>query len=874
MSYKRISPIPVTEGGTNATTFATNSGTVIFNGTALVTLASTGTSGKALVSAGAGVAPAYGTVPVVGGGTNATSFATTNGTVIFDGTRLVTLASAGTSGQVLISAGAGTPPAYGTLSVPGGGSGVTSHTAYALIAGGTTSTGPVQSLASVGTSGQILTSNGAGQLPTWQTASGSSITIEGNTGGPIVSGSFTFSGGSTGLSFNGVGTTETLAFAGITANGGTVNLATDNTASIINIGTGAGLKTTTIGSTTSGSVSTFQSAATGSMSINSNGGALSMASGTGALNISTDAVNTTILIGAASATKDITIGGSANSTTNIQSGNGGINIINNAGDLNISNDPSASTIRIATGVANKTLTIGSTSGASLTTIRGGSSGMDLSTVNGTFRITTGTGQVGISDDSTVTTVNIGTGSAAKTVTLGSVASTSTTAVNSGSGGMTLTTANSSFNVNTGVGTINIADTNSPSTVNIATGASTGVKTLIMGSVNVGSQTIVRSGSNGLFLSSDVGVTSICDDNSNNTVNFGTGSTTGVKMVTLGSLNGTSTTTIRAGSGGIQSGTLNITGNVNLPSTNSAGTQGVINVNSARTFHAYGAGNIFVGGNAGNFTLTTGSAINNAGMGINTLQSLTTGQANAAIGSGSAVSLSTGSFNTSSGVTAYSALTTGNGNTGIGYSVGTGIVTGGFNTLIGYFAGFNLTTGTENSNIFLASDGVNGDSHTIRIGEQGSGQRQVDKAFMAGIYPTTVGGSGIPMIIDNTGQMGTLASALRYKKDVADMGTYSSFIYNLRPVTFKFKSDATNTVMGGLIAEEVALVKDTLVSYNKDGETQSVKYHDLVVLLLNELKKLKTQYDTTKAEHDTMKADLISIKAKVNQLLTLNLLPLL
>lgn len=55
------------------------------------------------------------------------------------------------------------------VSVTNGGTGATSLTAYAPIFGGTTSTGAVQS-GTVGTSGQILTSNGAGALPTFQNA--------------------------------------------------------------------------------------------------------------------------------------------------------------------------------------------------------------------------------------------------------------------------------------------------------------------------------------------------------------------------------------------------------------------------------------------------------------------------------------------------------------------------------------------------------------------------------------------------------------------------------------------------------------------------------------------------------------------------------
>jgi hypothetical protein len=58
------------------------------------------------------------------------------------------------------------------LPVPDGGTGVASTTAYAVVCGGTSSTAALQPVASVGTSGQVLTSNGAGALPTFQAAGG------------------------------------------------------------------------------------------------------------------------------------------------------------------------------------------------------------------------------------------------------------------------------------------------------------------------------------------------------------------------------------------------------------------------------------------------------------------------------------------------------------------------------------------------------------------------------------------------------------------------------------------------------------------------------------------------------------------------------
>jgi len=56
------------------------------------------------------------------------------------------------------------------VTVSNGGTGRTSHTAYAVLCGGTTTTAAQQSIASVGTSGQLLTSNGAAALPTFQDA--------------------------------------------------------------------------------------------------------------------------------------------------------------------------------------------------------------------------------------------------------------------------------------------------------------------------------------------------------------------------------------------------------------------------------------------------------------------------------------------------------------------------------------------------------------------------------------------------------------------------------------------------------------------------------------------------------------------------------
>lgn len=80
------------------------------------------------------------------------------------------------SGSGIVSYdGAGTFSALANpLTVPNGGTAASSFTAYAVLCGGTTSTGTVQNVSGVGTAGQVLTSNGAGSLPTWQNLSAGS----------------------------------------------------------------------------------------------------------------------------------------------------------------------------------------------------------------------------------------------------------------------------------------------------------------------------------------------------------------------------------------------------------------------------------------------------------------------------------------------------------------------------------------------------------------------------------------------------------------------------------------------------------------------------------------------------------------------------
>ena len=69
-----------------------------------------------------------------------------------------------------------------------------------------------------------------------------------------------------------------------------------------------------------------------------------------------------------------------------------------------------------------------------------------------------------------------------------------------------------------------------------------------------------------------------------------------------------------------------------------------------------------------------------------------------------------------------------------------------------------------------------------------------------------------------------------------MDKASEAILALKPVTFHYKSDKTNTPQFGLIAEEVADVDPDLVVRDDNGEIYTVRYDQVNAMLLNEFLK--------------------------------------
>ncbi len=231
------------------------------------------------------------------------------------------------------------------------------------------------------------------------------------------------------------------------------------------------------------------------------------------------------------------------------------------------------------------------------------------------------------------------------------------------------------------------------------------------------------------------------------------------------------------------------GNLHIPTTNMAGSAGIVFFGASPWIQNYGTRNTFVGASAGNQTLTVGNATDNTGIGTGCLAGLTTGRFCTAVGSQAGQSnqggesntsmgyicgqnINSGSRNTNMGSFCGAAINSGTDNTAMGYNAASSINTGtnntamgsgalsgnvnagsfntsigsqslnnldagSYNISIGYNAGAN-SNGTDSSNIYIGNQGMLGESNVMRLGTDGNGNGEVDTTFIAGDVTTTGG----------------------------------------------------------------------------------------------------------------------------------------
>ena len=211
---------------------------------------------------------------------------------------------------------------------------------------------------------------------------------------------------------------------------------------------------------------------------------------------------------------------------------------------------------------------------------------------------------------------------------------------------------------------------------------------------------------------------------------------------------------------------------------------------------------------------------NTAIGFGALFINTTGRQNVAVGVEALNRNTTGGINNAVGYLALNRNTTGGGNNAVGEVALFSNVTGHDNTAIGDSAGSNIT-GSNNVCIGAGVEGVAGENNTTRI---------------QNVYSSVA--STRAVYVDSDNKIGTLSSSRRYKDEIRPMAKASEAILSLRPVSFRYKKEVnpTRSLSFGLIAEEVAQVDPDLVTPDRDGKPETVRYDAVNAMLLNEFLK--------------------------------------
>jgi hypothetical protein len=289
--------------------------------------------------------------------------------------------------------------------------------------------------------------------------------------------------------------------------------------------------------------------------------------------------------------------------------------------------------------------------------------------------------------------------------------------------------------------------------------------------------------------------------------------------------------------------------------------------------------------------TTGG--NNTATGVFALELNTTGSLNTAIGNGALWFNTTGFENTATGVNALQGNTSGINNTANGFYALNRNSTGSRNTATGFLAllnnhssdntadgqnalhnntsgsnnialgsnaGFNLTRGSNNIDIF--DRGVAGEANTIRIGTAGT----QNATFIAGISGATVP-TGVAVIVDSDGHLGTTTSSVRFKELVKPMGKSSEAILALKPVTFRYKHDLdpAGIPQFGLVAEDVEKVNPDLLARDEQGKPYTVRYEAVNTMLLNEFLKEHNAFVEEQRKVKELEANAVRQQKQIEEL---------
>jgi len=286
-------------------------------------------------------------------------------------------------------------------------------------------------------------------------------------------------------------------------------------------------------------------------------------------------------------------------------------------------------------------------------------------------------------------------------------------------------------------------------------------------------------------------------------------------------------------------------------SNNDGDQNTASGSQALYLNTDGSDNTAIGFKA----LYNDSADENTAIGSQALFSNTSGGPNTATGFQALFSNTMGNANTANGFAALFSNTLGDSNNATGYTALTSNTTGIQNNAFGYSALLLNVTGNNNTAIGDTAGAMITGSGNVCIGEGVQGVAAMDNTtWIRNVYDSVASDRAVYVNSDN--KIGTLASSRRYKEEIKPMDKTSEALLSLKPVTFRYKQelDPHHVPMFGLIAEDVEKVNADLVTRNKKGEVETVRYDAVNAMLLNEFLKEHRKMQEQEATITQLKRD--------------------
>ncbi len=100
---------------------------------------------------------------------------------------------------------------------------------------------------------------------------------------------------------------------------------------------------------------------------------------------------------------------------------------------------------------------------------------------------------------------------------------------------------------------------------------------------------------------------------------------------------------------------------------------------------------------------------------------------------------------------------------------------------------------------------------------------------------------------------TATSDMRLKKNIADLYPVLNQVQQLRPSTYTFKEDDTNTQTFGLIAQDVKKILPELVSYSEADDLYGIDYAGFSVVDLKAIQEQQSIIESLKKRLGVLEA---------------------